>query len=594
MLASPQLPARDAVALRLVLLGRRGAAGATSASASSATSAATSSTASARRRCCTSSSPTGRATSATAPPASRCAGYEIELRGEDGQPVSPTARSGDLYIQGPSAALMYWGNRQKSARDLPAAAGPRAATSTSRDADGYYTYAGRSDDMLKVSGIYVSPFEVEATLVQHPAVLEAAVIGKDDARRPDQDQGLRRAEERRRRDGRGRAEGLREGAPRALQVPALHRVRRRAAEDRHRQDPALPPARARAARREHDAPIAPPIRMAAAGRAHRIRCWIAPERRRRAAPRLPARRPGLALRCGAIFPSACATPAACAASSTRGPATAARRRARRRDAGTSTSCTARRTRCCRRLLRGDRRIEPSRPGCFGHSDGGSIALLFAASFPEQRRRRSSCSRRTSSSRTCRSPASSRPRRLPVRPTCARSSPAITTTPTPRSGAGTTSGWIRPSAQWNIESELAAHPSARCWRSRASTTNTARCARSTASPSGCRRRGCWRFPDCGHSPHRDQPETAIVATVSFVKTEDAPWAQPRTCERNSVTRGVLTLGTVESMNSFELSTVATFDFNRKETFHEPPHRTHHPDRPGARLYRHARAMPSRAS
>ncbi|MEO8652925.1 MAG: benzoate-CoA ligase family protein, partial [Ramlibacter sp.] len=50
-----------------------------------------------------------------------------------------------------------------------------------RNADGSYTYGGRSDDMLKVSGIYVSPFEVEATLVQHPAVLEAAVIGTQDA-----------------------------------------------------------------------------------------------------------------------------------------------------------------------------------------------------------------------------------------------------------------------------------------------------------------------------------------------------------------------------------------------------------------------------
>ena len=49
-----------------------------------------------------------------------------------------------------------------------------------RDADGYYTYAGRSDDMLKVSGIWVSPFEVEATLMQHPAVLECAVIGTED------------------------------------------------------------------------------------------------------------------------------------------------------------------------------------------------------------------------------------------------------------------------------------------------------------------------------------------------------------------------------------------------------------------------------
>jgi benzoate-CoA ligase len=49
-----------------------------------------------------------------------------------------------------------------------------------RNADGTYTYSGRSDDMLKVSGIYVSPFEVEATLVQHPAVLEAAVVGVAD------------------------------------------------------------------------------------------------------------------------------------------------------------------------------------------------------------------------------------------------------------------------------------------------------------------------------------------------------------------------------------------------------------------------------
>ena len=49
-----------------------------------------------------------------------------------------------------------------------------------RDADGYYTYCGRNDDMLKVGGIYVSPFEVEAALQTHPAVLEAAVVAKED------------------------------------------------------------------------------------------------------------------------------------------------------------------------------------------------------------------------------------------------------------------------------------------------------------------------------------------------------------------------------------------------------------------------------
>ncbi|MFM8767922.1 MAG: AMP-binding enzyme, partial [Rubrivivax sp.] len=85
-----------------------------------------------------------------------------------------------LYIQGPSAALMYWNNRAKS-RDTFQGPWTKSGDKYVRDPDGYYTYAGRNDDMLKVSGIYVSPFEVEATLVQHPAVLEAAVIGKEDA-----------------------------------------------------------------------------------------------------------------------------------------------------------------------------------------------------------------------------------------------------------------------------------------------------------------------------------------------------------------------------------------------------------------------------
>ena len=106
-------------------------------------------------------------------------GYEIELRGEDGQPAA-VGEVGDLYIKGPSAALMYWGNPEKSA-DTFKSGWTKSGDKYSRDADGYYTYAGRSDDMLKVSGIYVSPFEVEATLMQHPAVLEAAVIGKEDA-----------------------------------------------------------------------------------------------------------------------------------------------------------------------------------------------------------------------------------------------------------------------------------------------------------------------------------------------------------------------------------------------------------------------------
>jgi benzoate-CoA ligase len=106
-------------------------------------------------------------------------GYRVELRGEGGEPV-PDGEPGDLYIHGPSSALMYWGNRAKS-RETFQGAWTKSGDKYIRNADGTYTYAGRSDDMLKVSGIYVSPFEVEATLVQHPAVLEAAVIGKEDA-----------------------------------------------------------------------------------------------------------------------------------------------------------------------------------------------------------------------------------------------------------------------------------------------------------------------------------------------------------------------------------------------------------------------------
>jgi benzoate-CoA ligase len=106
-------------------------------------------------------------------------GYRVELRGEGASPV-PDGEPGDLYIQGPSAALLYWGNREKT-RDTFQGAWTKSGDKYVRNADGSYTYSGRSDDMLKVSGIYVSPFEVEATLVQHPAVLEAAVIGVADA-----------------------------------------------------------------------------------------------------------------------------------------------------------------------------------------------------------------------------------------------------------------------------------------------------------------------------------------------------------------------------------------------------------------------------
>ena len=105
-------------------------------------------------------------------------GYAVELRGDDGRPVGD-GEIGDLYIRGPSAALLYWGDRARTQATFQGT-WTRSGDKYVRDAEGWYTYAGRSDDMLKVSGIYVSPFEVEATLMQHDAVLEAAVIGVED------------------------------------------------------------------------------------------------------------------------------------------------------------------------------------------------------------------------------------------------------------------------------------------------------------------------------------------------------------------------------------------------------------------------------
>jgi len=104
-------------------------------------------------------------------------GYDLELRGEDGRQAAD-GEIGDLFIRGPSAALMYWENAQKS-RSTFEGAWTRSGDKYVRSADGCYTYAGRSDDMLKVGGQFVSPFEVEAALMRHEAVLEAAVVGKD-------------------------------------------------------------------------------------------------------------------------------------------------------------------------------------------------------------------------------------------------------------------------------------------------------------------------------------------------------------------------------------------------------------------------------
>jgi len=106
-------------------------------------------------------------------------GYELRIVGDDGSECAP-GEIGELQIKGPSAALMYWNNRAKT-KSTFAGEWTKSGDKYTRDADGYYTYGGRTDDMLKVGGIYVSPFEVEACLMTHAAVLEAAVIGVNDS-----------------------------------------------------------------------------------------------------------------------------------------------------------------------------------------------------------------------------------------------------------------------------------------------------------------------------------------------------------------------------------------------------------------------------
>jgi benzoate-CoA ligase len=106
-------------------------------------------------------------------------GYQLRLVDDQGNVITKPGELGELQISGPTSAVMYWNQREKTKNTFQ---GPwtRSGDKYSVDKDGYYVYGGRSDDMLKVSGIYVSPAEVEAALVSHEAVLEAAVVGAED------------------------------------------------------------------------------------------------------------------------------------------------------------------------------------------------------------------------------------------------------------------------------------------------------------------------------------------------------------------------------------------------------------------------------
>ena len=106
-------------------------------------------------------------------------GYRLDIVDEAGQRVR-RGEIGDLLVDGPTSAALYWNSRERS-RATFAGAWTRTGDKYYEDEDGYFVYCGRSDDMVKVSGMYVSPAEVEAALVAHEGVLEAAVVGAPDA-----------------------------------------------------------------------------------------------------------------------------------------------------------------------------------------------------------------------------------------------------------------------------------------------------------------------------------------------------------------------------------------------------------------------------
>jgi benzoate-CoA ligase family protein len=107
-------------------------------------------------------------------------GYELAIVDEEDRSVA-RGQLGELKVSGPSSAVAYWNNRQKS---LTTFRGGWTFTGDKylQDENGYYVYCGRSDDMIKASGQWVSPVEVEAVLIAHPSVLEVAVVGKVDDR----------------------------------------------------------------------------------------------------------------------------------------------------------------------------------------------------------------------------------------------------------------------------------------------------------------------------------------------------------------------------------------------------------------------------
>ena len=105
--------------------------------------------------------------------------YEAKIVGEDGNPVEQ-GEIGAVHVRGGSVAKYYWNDAEKTAATMLPGGWLNMGDNSYQDEDGWYLYCGRRDDMMKVGGLWCSPFEIEARLIEHPKVLEAAVVGRAD------------------------------------------------------------------------------------------------------------------------------------------------------------------------------------------------------------------------------------------------------------------------------------------------------------------------------------------------------------------------------------------------------------------------------
>ena len=159
------------------------------------------------------------------------------LKDKDGREVGDN-EEGILWVRGDSDTPLYWNRPDKTAETIRDGGWIYTGDRFVRDADGFHFFRGRADDLVKISGQWVYPLEVELCLAEHPDVRECAVFAVE---LPDRRMTLKAVVVMNQcglRCGRGdqAAAGLRQGKTAAVQISARDRLRRRVAEDRHRQD----------------------------------------------------------------------------------------------------------------------------------------------------------------------------------------------------------------------------------------------------------------------------------------------------------------------------------------------------------------------